>query len=81
MVCSGCMHSTLLLLSAHQKWQLDVWSFCYLFVHNLGKLCIHTVILTLKVSLCLVAQADVFPEASPAARDPRSHVSGPSLTQ
>ena len=73
------MHSTLLLHSAPQKWQLDVLSL-YLFVHNLGQLCMHKVIFTLKVSLYPVAQADICTDASTATRDPRSHVSGPNLT-
>ena len=41
----------------------------------------HKVILTLKVSLYLVAQADICTDASTVARDPRCHVSGPNLTQ
>ena len=43
-LCAGGMRSTLLLLPALQKWQLDFLVSLYLVVHNLPQLGMHAVI-------------------------------------
>ena len=72
-LCAGGMLSALLLLQALQKWQLGFLIFCFFLgpefaptAHALSYFLSHI------VSLYFVAQGEVYPGASTAAKGPRS---------